>query len=325
MSNLLCLPLLLALVPGGVRPAEDGASDRAKGLSKNPAVVRGAAAKVVRARGTLQPEEVIDVGADVAGRVAKFGTDPERNGPIDFGSRVKEGTVLVQLDDSLCRARVERAKAHLLVTEATVKVDEAQLSLAERELESARKLLARQAMSREDFDNTVARCGVARARIEVSKAAVLEARAGLKEAEVNLASRTIRSPVAGVVIDRRVNVGQVVAPYPGSPSLFLIARDPKRLQVWALVNEGDIGRVRVGQRATFTVDAYPGKVFQGKVAQVRLNATWMKDVVSYTVVIDADNAGGNLLPYLTADIEIAVGQRKDQPPARRPGRVKNGR
>jgi HlyD family secretion protein len=133
----------------------------------------------------------------------------------------------------------------------------------------------------------------------------------LKRALQNLSYCTIVSPVKGVIIDRRVNIGQTVVSSLNAPSLFLLAKDLKRLQVWVSVNEADIGHIKPGQPVTFTVDAYPGEVFSGEVGKVRLNATMTQNVVTYTVEIITDNSSGKLLPYLTANVNFIVGEAKN--------------
>src|SRR5262249_12654673 len=133
----------------------------------------------------------------------------------------------------------------------------------------------------------------------------------LREAQVNLGYTQIRSPVDGVIVDRRVNVGQTVVAGLNAPSLFLIAKDLTKLQVWASVNEADIGNIHAGQSVRFTVDAYPKETFVGQVAQIRLNASMTQNVVTYTVVISTDNSQGKLLPYMTANLQFEVDRRHD--------------
>jgi HlyD family secretion protein len=140
---------------------------------------------------------------------------------------------------------------------------------------------------------------------------VAQAEAALKRARTNLGYCTIKSPVKGVIIDRRVNIGQTVVSSLNAPSLFLIAKDLTRLQVWAPVNEADIGHIHPGQPVTFTVDAYPGQVFTGEVGKVRLNATMTQNVVTYTVEVTTDNTSGKLLPYLTANLQFEVSRQHD--------------
>ena len=150
-----------------------------------------------------------------------------------------------------------------------------------------------------------------KAAIVQAQGTVSQAEATLKRALQNLSYCTIISPVKGVIIDRRVNIGQTVVASLNAPSLFLLAKDLKRLQVWVSVNEADIGHIKPGQAVTFTVDAFPGEVFSGEVGKVRLNATMTQNVVTYTVEIITDNSNGKLLPYLTANVTFIVGERKN--------------
>jgi len=182
----------------------------------------------------------------------------------------------------------------------------------------ARKLGPSDALSQTDFDAARANYEVAKANLGVGKAAVVQAQGSVAQAEAtlrralqNLSYCTIKSPVNGVIIDRRVNIGQTVVASLNAPSLFLLAKDLNRLQVWVSVNEADIGRIKPGQPVTFTVDAHPGDVFPGKVGKIRLNATMTQNVVTYTVEVDTDNSGGKLFPYLTANVNFIVGERKD--------------
>ena len=139
-----------------------------------------------------------------------------------------------------------------------------------------------------------------------------------QHAQINLGYCTIKSPVKGVIIDRRVNIGQTVVSSLSAPSLFLIAKDLKRIQVWVSVNEADIGSISPGQPVTFTVDAFPNQVFQGRVGKIRLNATMTQNVVTYTVEVNTNNDDGKLLPYLTANAQFI-----DRPPGRRAAVVPN--
>ncbi|MEN6557290.1 MAG: efflux RND transporter periplasmic adaptor subunit, partial [Thermoguttaceae bacterium] len=131
-------------------------------------------------------------------------------------------------------------------------------------------------------------------------------KAAVTLAQVNRGYCTIVSPVRGTIIDRRVNVGQTVAASLSAPSLFLIAKDLTKMQVWASVNEADIGQVRVGMPVQFTVDAFPGQTFQGIVTQRRMNAQMTNNVVTYMVIVTTDNSDGRLLPYLTASVQFEV-------------------
>ena len=286
------------------------------------AVKRGDLVATITATGTVEPEEVVDVGAQVAGKILAFGKD--KNGKtIDYGSVVENGTVLAQIDDTLyaanlaqARAQLQQAKAGVQRTEADLVQLQAKQVQAEQDWKRARELGASDALSQSDYDALRSGYEIAKANVDVGKAAIVQARYAVSQAEAtlrreeqNLDYCTIRSPVKGVIIDRRVNIGQTVVASLNAPSLFLIAKDLKRLQVWVSVNEADIGNIRPGQPVTFTVDAYPGQVFKGEVGKVRLNASMTQNVVTYTVEVNTDNSDGRLLPYLTANVQFLVSER----------------
>src|SRR5262249_54104762 len=159
------------------------------------------------------------------------------------------------------------------------------LKQAERELDRSRRLLNRGPgmIPPQEAENAQASYEVARAVVSVSESSASVARAHLDEATVNLGYTTIRSPVKGVILDRRVNIGQTVVASLNAPSLFLIAKDLSRMEIWASVNETDIGSVHAGQDVHFTVGAFPSERFEGKVSQIRLNASMVQNVVTYTV------------------------------------------
>jgi HlyD family secretion protein len=244
---------------------------------------------------------------------------------VDYGSFVEAGTVLAQIDDALYAADAAAAKAQLAQAKAAVQKAQADLGQMQAKLlqmendwARAQKLGPSDALSQTDFDAAranfevaKANLGVGKAAIEQAKGTVAQAEATLKRALQNLNYCTIKSPVKGVIIDRRVNIGQTVVASLSAPSLFLLAKDLNRLQVWVSVNEADIGRIKPGQPVSFTVDAHPGAVFPGKVGKIRLNATMTQNVVTYTVEVDTDNSGGKLFPYLTANVTFIVGEKKD--------------
>jgi HlyD family secretion protein len=273
-------------------------------------VERGNVWATISATGTVRPEEIIDVGAQVAGRIESFGRDPrDSSRTIDFNSVVHKDTVLAQLDDTLFKSRVAQMRASLRRAEAEVDVAQARLVQTEREWERARRLGPQRAVSGLDIDTAQANFETARAAEAVARANAELARAALAEAEINLGYTTIRSPVEGTIIDRKVNVGQTVVASLNAPSLFLIATDLTKMQVWAAVNEADLGSIYPGQAVRFTVDARPNEEFTGTVYQVRLNATMTQNVVIYTVVVNADNSHGKLLPNQTANLLFDVQRR----------------
>jgi HlyD family secretion protein len=282
--------------------------DRHAGF-RTVAVRRGAVRATIDATGTIEPEEVVDVGAQVAGEIRSFGVDTRDNSKhISYGSPVERGTILAKLDDALLKARLAQTRASVDRALADVEQARAKLRQNERELDRVKRLQAKSPgmATVQEYDTALAGAEAARAALLVSEAAVEVARANLEEATVNLGYATIRSPVKGVILDRRVNIGQTVVASLNAPSLFLIAKDLSRLEIWASVNETDVGAIRVGQDVRFTVGAFPGRSFSGKVAQVRLNASMTQNVVTYTVVVGVDNKEGKLLPYLTARLQFQV-------------------
>lgn len=282
-------------------------------------VQRGDVQATISATGTVEPEEVVDVGAQVAGIILTFGKDANGR-TVDYGSTVEKGMILARIDDSLYEADVAQAKAQLQQGRAGVQRAEADLGSlkaklvqAERDWARAKKLGPSDALSQADYDAALSAFDSAKANLAVGEAAIVQARetvsqaqATLNRAQRNLDYCTIRSPVRGVIIDRRVNIGQTVVSSLNAPSLFLIAKDLTRMQVWVAVNEADVGNIRPGQPVTFTVDAYPGQVFRGEVGKVRLNAAMTQNVVNYTVEVITENADGKLLPYLTANVKFML-------------------
>ena len=335
-------------------------SFRAEAVTRGPLVVS------VSATGTLEPEEVIDVGSQVGGQILTFGIGTDGK-TIDYGSPVAPGTVLARIDDSLYRAKAEQSRAQVRASEQQLRQAQAKAEQARAGVEQAKANTVRadadlrQAQAKSDqankdwdrakslrssanisgadydaaqsaFDSNRAAVGVAEAAIAQAKAAesianaavsdadaavgtadaaVAVAKAVLVQDEANLGYCTIKSTVEGSIIDRRVTIGQTVQSSFNTPSLFLIAKDLKRMTVWASVNEADIGRVRVGQTARFTVDAYPGSTFTGTVSRIRLNATNTQNVVVYTVEVTVENTDRRLLPYMTANLQFEVDRRTE--------------
>jgi len=285
-------------------------------------VTRGDVISTITATGTVEPEEVVDVGAQVAGMIVAFGKDVNGN-QIDYGSEVEEGTVLATIDDSLYasdvaqnKAQVDSAQANVERTLADLEQMKAKLDQADRDWQRAQRLGPSELLAQNAYDAFKAAYAGASATVKVGEASILQARAGLAIAQAglqrsqrNLGFCIIKSPVKGIIIDRRVNAGQTVVSSLNAPSLFLIAKDLRRIQVWASVNEADISSIRPNQEASFSVDAFPGRTFRAKVAKVRLNAAMTQNVVTYTVVLAGDNNDGALLPYLTANVSFQVDKR----------------
>jgi HlyD family secretion protein len=262
----------------------------------------------ISATGTVEPVEIVDVGAQIIGSIMSFGPDPSRAGKtIDFGSQVKEGDVLAKLDDLPHQAELDRAQANLRLAESEVKRSRVRRDQSERDVKRAEQLL--DTISVGEWEGIRAELEIAEADLAMSEARLEQAKIAAKQAQINLGYTVIRAPVDGVVIDRRVNVGQTVVAGLNAPSLFLLARDLRQMLVWAAVNEADIGDIHIGQKVNFKVDAYRDRTFTGTVSQIRLNASLMQNVVTYGVVIDVDNTDGVLLPYMTAKLQFEVVHR----------------
>lgn len=275
-------------------------------------VKQGDLVATISATGTLEPEEVVDVGAQIVGRIKEFGldpSDPQKKKRIDYNSIVHDGTVLASIDDAVYVAQVDQAQASLLRAKADLLQMEAKLNQSKREAERAEGLRPKKAISDSDFDLAVANYLVAKANMGVGEAVIRQSEAALRMAQTNFDYTVIKSPVEGVIIDRRMNVGQTVVASLNAPSLFLIAKDLRKMQVWVSVNEADIGRIARGMSVRFTVDAFPGETFHGSVEQIRMNATMTQNVVTYTVVVVTDNGNGKLKPYLTANLQFEIEQR----------------
>ena len=287
-------------------------------------VARGEMLISIDATGTLEPEEVIDVGAQVAGQILSFGKDADGK-TVDYGSHVEAGTVLAEIDPSLYQAQyaeasaqVRQAQAALKVANANLEQAKAKLYQAQRDWDRAQKLGPSEALAQAQYDSFKSAYEAAQANVAVSEASILQAQATIAQTEAaaqrakrNLDYTTIRSPVKGVIIDRRVNTGQTVVASLNAPSLFLLAKDLTRMQVWVPVNEADIGKIRPGQPVSFTVDAFPGQRFKGEVGKVRLNASMTQNVVTYTVEVITDNSSGLLLPYLSANVRFELARRNN--------------
>lgn len=280
-------------------------------------VTRGDVRRTISATGTVEPEELVNVGAQVNGKIMSFGKDA--NGKtVDYGSRVKAGMVLAQIDDVTYKAelqekeaQLEQAMAAIMSAEAAIAEADANEKLASNNWARAQRLYKQGSMTLSDYESNQTSFFISRAASAKAKAALAQAKAqksiadaALVKARRNLEYCTIISPVDGVVIDRRVSVGQTVVSNQTASSIFLVARDFERMQVWVSVNEADIGAIRTGMKVLFSCDAFPNQEFTGIVHRLRLNATLSSNVVTYIVEVNADNKDGKLIPYLTANVKF---------------------
>ncbi len=252
-------------------------------------VTRGDIEATVSATGNLSAVDSVQVGTQVSGRIDAL--------YADFNDHVRKGELIARLDTTVLQLSVDRAKAAAAQGVASLR----QTKFA---LEQTERLLATKAATQTDYEGAVAAFAVAQANLKSDSVQ-------LKEAVQNLNYATIYSPINGIVIKRSVDVGQTVAASFSAPELFLIAGDLKDMQIVASVDESDIGEIHDGQDVTFTVEAYPNRVYHGTVKQVRLQSTTSDNVVNYPVVVAVKNPDGSLLPGMTATANFQIAQAKN--------------
>src|SRR5881296_3855098 len=267
------------------------------------AVDRGPIEQTVNATGTVNPVTTVQVGTYVLGPIQAI--------DVTFNSPVKKDQRVAKIDPAPFAVKVREAEATLQNAQAKVGGDRADVRLKKLLLERNRALLARNLIARNDVDTAETAYEQAKALLALDQAAVALAQGSLEEAKVNLRYTDIVSPVDGVVVSVNVAVGQTVAASFQTPTLFLIAGDLTKMQVDTNVSESDVGRVREGQPTTFTVDAYPGQPFHGKVAQVRNAPITVQNVVTYDVVIAVENPGLELKPGMTANVSVTAAKRDE--------------
>jgi HlyD family secretion protein len=265
-------------------------------------VERGPLTATVAASGTLNPVISVQVGTQVSGQIKELF--------VDFNSPVKAGQLIARIDPETFQYRVRQSEADLEAARSALGRARVSQLNAQRELDRTRELVSKNFVSPAELDTKQAAFDLAGADVKNGAAVVAQREASLASARVDLGRTEIRAPVDGVVIKRSVDVGQTVAASLQAPELFIIARDLRDMQVETSIDEADVGRIRVGQRATFTVDAFPGRTFAGEVRQVRKSAQTVQNVVTYTVLVSAANPDGQLMPGMTANVRIVTDTRE---------------
>ena len=265
------------------------------------AVDQGTIAAKVTATGNLSALLTVQVGSQVSGRVQYL--------YADYNSTVKKGQMIARLDPVLFEAALAQARANLLSAEGVLKKDQAQEINMQAIFNRTKALQEAQVMARADLDTASANFAASKAQVEADESNLESARALLNQAQVNLDYTNIISPIDGTVISRNVDVGQTVAASFQAPTLFVIARDLRHMQVDTNVGEADVGRLYAGMTATFTVDAFPNHEFTGKLRQIRNAAQTLQNVVTYDGVIDVENPDLLLRPGMTANITFVAAQK----------------
>lgn len=279
-------------------------------------VDRGNVETSVSSSGSVSALVTVTVGSQISGILQEV--------LVDYNAKVKKGQLLAVIDPATYRSRLQSAQADLLVQQATVGSQEVQLSNAQVSLEQARRDYDRaQALAdkglvstndlekaRNAFEQAQNNLKIAQANLNNARAQTVKTRATVDQARIDLSRTEIRSPVDGVVVSRNVDPGQTVAAQMQAPELFRIAQDLARIQIETKVDEADIGSIREGAEASFTVDAYPERSFRGRVAQVRIYGQATQNVVTYSVMVQADNPDQVLLPGMTANVKIITNRRE---------------
>ncbi len=281
--------LLLAISGAGYALWKKIPAEQPAQKFKTETIARGDVVQNITANGTLNPVVVINVGTQISGTIQKL--------HVNFNDQVTAGQILAELDPSLLSATLKQSQANLASVEAN-------LRLARTKEARARKLVAQGFVVQSQLDEAVEVLDAAKAQVKVVKAQI-------ERDEANLRYSTIRSPISGIVIARPVDIGQTVAASFQTPTLFQIAQDLKVMQIDTSIAEADIGKIKLQQEVSFSVDTFTDKNFSGKVKQIRLNPTIQQNVVTYNVVIAADNTEGTLLPGMTAHVQINT-QRREQ-------------
>lgn len=255
----------------------------------------------VTATGTLQPTRQVDIGSEVSGIIQEV--------LVDFNDIVTAGQVIARLDTQTLEARLASSTASLAVAKASLAQTEATVVESRAKAKRSEDLAARSLISQQNLETDVAAALRADASAESAKAQVVSAEAALREAQTSLAKAVIRSPIDGMIISRQVDPGQTMAAAFQTPILFSIAEDLGKMELHLDIDESDIGQVQEGQRATFRVDAYPGKIFSADIISVRYNPLAVNNIVTYETVLSVDNPELLLRPGMTATADILVEQQ----------------
>jgi HlyD family secretion protein len=253
---------------------------------------------VVEATGTINAVRTIQVGSQVSGTIAKL--------YVDFNSTVHAGEVIAKIDPALFQGALDQAQANLHLAQSQLKKDQAVLAYTKVNYGRDQTLAGQNSIALDTVDNAKSAYEQAQAQVGLDQAAIRQNEAAVAIAKTNLAYTTIRSPVDGVVVARSVDVGQTVAASFQAPTIFTIAQDPTKMQVYVNTDESEIGRIHLGRHVTFKVDAYPKETFEGTVREIRMNATTIQNVVTYNTIIDFSNGDQKLFPSMTAYVTIPV-------------------
>jgi len=270
---------------------------------KTEVVGKGDIEALVVTSGTLNPIEIVDVGAQVSGKIEKL--------YADFNSPVTRGQIVAELDQEPLKMKIDQNEANYKSRMASLERAKVSLSQAEKGHERAKSLFAKDLISIEEMDAAEASYLGAKSDLISAEASLSQAKSTLDLSKVDLTYAIIRAPVDGIIIVRKVNVGQTLQSSMTAPLLFQVATDLTKMKVECSVDESDIGKVKEGQKVRFTVEAYPNEMFNGVVQQVRFSPETVQNVVTYTTIVNVENPEKKLLPGMTATVSIIVGEAKN--------------
>ena len=257
----------------------------------------------VEAAGTINPVQTVDIGTQVSGTIKEI--------YVDYNSEVKKGDLLAQIDPALFQAQVDKARSDLNAAKANYQRSKSMLEYEKKNYERYARLYTKNYVSKSEVDLAEANYKSNLAEVNAMRAQINQASATLENNLTNLRYTKIISPVDGVVVSRSVDVGQTVAASFQTPTLFMVAQDLTQMQIEVNVSEADIGRIKVGQDVTYTLDGYNNQEFHGKVSQVRISPTTVSNVVTYTVIVDVSNDDNILIPGMTANVSVITNKSED--------------
>jgi HlyD family secretion protein len=292
--------VLLVLGIGGLFLLRDGGSES---KYETQAVDRGDITEKIAATGTINPVITVKVGSQVSGRIEKIFAD--------FNARVEKGQLIAQLETDIYQSRVAQNDANYKLAQAQRQEAKVALADAESSLRRIKNLSRELVASERELEIAETTFNAARATFDAALAREAQAQALLHASMVDLEHTSIYSPVDGIVISRNCDVGQTVIASFQTPDLFLIAQDLTRMQVEASVDEADIGKVQLEQKVLFTVDAFPDRVFQGKVSQIRFAPKEEQNVVTYATVVEVGNPDLSLRPGMTATVSVITSKKEN--------------
>ena len=303
-KKIIWIVVVLVVVTGGILGLtvfKNGKGDKVD--YRTETIGKGDIEALVVTSGTLNPIETVDVGAQVSGKIEKL--------YADFNSQVTKGQIVAELDQEPLKMKIDQNEANYKSRVASLERSKVSLQTASKGFERAKSLFAKELISIEEMDAAEATFLNAKSDVVSSEASLAQAKSTLDLSKVDLGYSVIKAPVDGVVITRKVNIGQTLQSSYQAPVLFQVATDLTKMKVECSVDESDIGKVKEGQKVRFTVEAYPNETFNGVVQQVRFSPETVQNVVTYTTIVNVENPEKKLLPGMTATVSIIVGEAKN--------------